>query len=40
MEINTIQLLIKNWGNKNLRSFPWRFIDDPYKVLVSEFMLH
>lgn len=28
------------WGKLNIRSFPWRYIDDPYQVLVSEFMLH
>lgn len=26
--------------NVEPKDYPWRFIDDPYKVLVSEFMLH
>lgn len=28
------------WGASNIRAYPWRYIDDPYKVLVSELMLH
>jgi A/G-specific adenine glycosylase len=28
------------WGEKNTRKFPWRNQKDPYRVLVSEFMLH
>jgi A/G-specific adenine glycosylase len=28
------------WGEKNTHSFPWRYQDDSYKILVSEFMLH
>jgi A/G-specific adenine glycosylase len=28
------------WGEENIRKFPWRYRDDPYAVLVSEFMLH
>ncbi|ETR65504.1 MAG: A/G-specific adenine glycosylase, partial [Candidatus Magnetoglobus multicellularis str. Araruama] len=24
----------------NIRNYPWRYIDDPYLVLVAEFMLH
>ena len=31
---------VLRWGKKNTRSFPWRYQDNPYKVLVSEFMLH
>ena len=30
---------IRNWGENHIRDFPWRFRDDPYAVLVSEFML-
>lgn len=40
MVSESIQLLIRNWGNGKLRNFPWRFVDDPYIILVSEFMLH
>jgi len=28
------------WWKKNKRSFPWRDTTDPYKVLVSEVLLH
>jgi A/G-specific adenine glycosylase len=28
------------WGDKNIQYYPWRFINDPYKILISEFMLH
>lgn len=34
------QLFISGWGVNNNRSFPWRYSNDPYKVLASEFMLH
>jgi A/G-specific adenine glycosylase len=29
-----------DWGRNNFRAFPWRFIDDPYCVLIAEVMLH
>lgn len=28
------------WGRNNTRKYPWRWIDDPYRILMSEFMLH
>jgi A/G-specific adenine glycosylase len=28
------------WGQEHVRSFPWRYSNDPYKILISEFMLH
>ena len=28
------------WGDENIRAYPWRYVDDPYIVLISEFMLH
>ena len=28
------------WGDLHIRSYPWRYLDDPYRVIVSEFMLH
>lgn len=31
--------LIK-WGQKNFRAYPWRQTSDPYRVLISEIMLH
>ncbi len=33
------QTLIK-WGKQNFRAFPWRMTRDPYKILMSEVMLH
>lgn len=30
---------ILEWGEKNIRGFPWRETGDPYKVLVAELML-
>lgn len=29
-----------SWGKQNTKKYPWRWINDPYRVLVSEFMLH
>jgi A/G-specific adenine glycosylase len=29
-----------DWGSRNTLAYPWRWLDDPYRVLVSEFMLH
>lgn len=31
---------ILEWGNKNLRDFPWRNTHDPYKIIIAEIMLH
>lgn len=31
---------IFEWGNENLRDFPWRKTSDPYKILIAEIMLH
>jgi A/G-specific adenine glycosylase len=28
------------WGHCNSKAYPWRRTKDPYKILVSEFMLH
>ncbi|MBD3189163.1 MAG: hypothetical protein GF308_00890 [Candidatus Heimdallarchaeota archaeon] len=30
---------ILNWGEKNLRSFPWRKNPDPYRILIAEILL-
>lgn len=30
---------LKEWGRKNLRTFPWRKTSDPYRVLMAELML-
>lgn len=41
---HTIQTLryrsrLKNWGRDHLREFPWRKTQDPYRVLMAEYML-
>lgn len=33
------QSTLLSWGINNIQVFPWRYIDDPYKILTSEFML-
>lgn len=32
--------LLLQWGQENFREFPWRLTRDPYKILMSEVMLH
>ncbi|MCL4870118.1 MAG: DNA-binding protein [Anaerolineae bacterium] len=32
--------LLLTWGQQNFREFPWRLTTDPYKILISEVMLH
>lgn len=32
--------LLLQWGWENFREFPWRLTRDPYKILMSEVMLH
>ncbi len=32
--------LLLRWGQENFRAFPWRLTRDPYKILLSEVMLH
>lgn len=34
------RMLLLQWGQENFRSFPWRLTRDPYKILLSEVMLH
>lgn len=38
-EILAFRRKLLKWGQKNIRSYPWRDTDDPYKVLVAELML-
>jgi A/G-specific adenine glycosylase len=38
--IKSFRRRVLRWGKKNTSAFPWRYQDDPYKILVSEFMLH
>lgn len=35
-----LRSLLLEWGFDNLHVYPWRYINDPYKILISEFMLH
>jgi len=37
-EILKFQKKIFSWYKQNKRDFPWRFTEDPYKILVSEIM--
>ena len=30
---------ILNWYHQNKREFPWRYTNDPYKIMVSEILL-
>lgn len=38
--VKQIREALISWGNDNFRSFPWRMTRDPYKILLSEVMLH
>ena len=40
MEIKIFQQHLLTWYKKNRRDLPWRNTKDPYKILVSEIMLH
>lgn len=39
-EIEKFQEYLLSWAKDNFHEFPWRDTDDPYRILVSEFMLH
>lgn len=36
---NTLSSLLVDWFTRSARSLPWRQTRDPYKILISEFML-
>jgi A/G-specific adenine glycosylase len=38
--VGEIRSKILEWGDKNLRDFPWRNTHDPYKIIIAEIMLH
>lgn len=40
IEIFSLRQSLIKWGKKNFRVFPWRMTRDPYKILISEVMLH
>lgn len=35
-----VRKALVKWGERNFRAFPWRLTRDPYKILISEIMLH
>mgnify|MGYP001055804247 CR=1 FL=1 len=39
-QISDLRKHLLEWGNENTKSYPWRWVNDPYRILVSEFMLH
>ncbi len=38
--VEEIRSGILEWGDKNLRDFPWRSTRNPYKIIIAEIMLH
>jgi len=39
-EIEPIRKKLILWYKRHGRDFPWRHTDDPYKIMIAEFMLH
>lgn len=39
-KIDDFRSRIQAWGKNHIEIYPWRYRDDPYTILVSEFMLH
>lgn len=37
---NKIQKKLLYWGKDNIKIYPWRNTSDPYKILISEILLH
>lgn len=35
-----LQTLLQKWGGDHFRDYPWRHSQDPYKIMIAEFMLH
>lgn len=35
-----VQRVLQQWGRDHFRDFPWRHTDDPYHIMIAEFMLH
>ena len=40
LELAELRRKLIEWGRANFREFPWRNTRDPYKILISEVMLH
>lgn len=38
--IKILQQKLCEWGEIHREEYPWRYISDPYGILISEFMLH
>lgn len=38
-KIKVVREILLSWFEKNGRSFPWRGVRDPYKILIAEIML-
>lgn len=38
--IRKTQSILLQWGRENFRDYPWRHTQDPYKIMIAEFMLH
>ena len=39
-KVELIQAELRAFTQASGQKYPWRFIDDPYRIIVSEFMLH
>ncbi|MFV2044811.1 MAG: hypothetical protein ACC700_16445 [Anaerolineales bacterium] len=39
-KIGRLRALLSRWGGVHIRKYAWRYQEDPYAVLVAEFMLH
>ena len=39
-EIKVLQSGLFHWGEKHYRNYPWRHTQDPYRIMIAEFMLH
>jgi len=39
-DLRKIQSALFQWGRDNYRDYPWRHTQDPYKIMIAEFLLH
>ena len=40
LEVYPFREILIKWGSENFRSYPWRFTNIPYHILIAEVMLH
>lgn len=40
IDANQVRGVLISWGKDNFRALPWRVTRNPYKILISEIMLH